>query len=92
MIGTSTPYIYKAIVDVIAGLIAGRASHAQAATSVLELSVFLALRLGTIVFTALQVRQADHLLAQTATRLRSRCSNMTRLSIDYFEKMCWLIT
>ena len=88
IIGTSTPYIYKAIVDVIAGLIAGRASHAQAATSVLELlGLFLALRLGTIVFTALQVRQADHLWLDTVSTFRQRVfENMTRLSIDYFEK------
>jgi ABC-type multidrug transport system fused ATPase/permease subunit len=88
IIGTSTPYIYKAIVDVIAGLIAGRASQAQAAASVLQLlGLFFALRLGTIVFTALQVRQADNLWLDTVSTFRQRVfDNMTRLSIDYFEK------
>jgi ABC-type multidrug transport system fused ATPase/permease subunit len=88
LIGTSTPYVYKAIVDVIAKLVAGHASHAQAAASVLRLlAIFLGLRLATIVFTALQLRQADHLWLDTVSTFRQRVfENMTRLSIDYFEK------
>jgi ABC-type multidrug transport system fused ATPase/permease subunit len=87
-IGTSTPYVYKAIVDVIAKLVAGHASHAQAVASVLRLlAIFLGLRLATIVFTALQLRQADHLWLDTVSTFRQRVfENMTRLSIDYFEK------
>ena len=88
LIGTSTPYVYKAIVDVIAKLVAGHASHSQAAASVLRLlAIFFGLRLATIVFTALQLRQADHLWLDTVSTFRQRVfENMTRLSIDYFEK------
>jgi ABC-type multidrug transport system fused ATPase/permease subunit len=88
LIGTSTPYVYKAIVDVIAKLVAGHASHAQATASVLRLlAIFFGLRLATIVFTALQLRQADHLWLDTVSTFRQRVfENMTRLSIDYFEK------
>jgi ABC-type multidrug transport system fused ATPase/permease subunit len=88
VIGTSTPYVYKAIVDVIAKLVAGHASQAQAAHTVLGLlAIFFGLRLGTILFTALQLRQADHLWLDTVSTFRQRVfENMTRLSIDYFEK------
>ena len=88
IIGTSTPYVYKAIVDVIASLVAGRSSHTQAAARVIELlMIFFGLRVGTIIFTALQVRQADHLWLDTVSTFRQRVfDNMTRLSIDYFEK------
>ena len=88
LIGTGTPYVYKAIVDVIAGLVAGQASPAQAAGSVLQLlAIFFGLRLGNIVFTALQLRQADNLWLDTVSTFRQRVfDNMTRLSIDYFEK------
>ncbi|MFL5304925.1 MAG: ABC transporter ATP-binding protein [Polyangia bacterium] len=88
VIGTSTPYVYKAIVDVIARLVAGHASPAQAAGAVGRLlAIFFGLRLATIVFTALQVRQADHLWLDTVSTFRQRVfDNMTRLSIDYFEK------
>jgi ABC-type multidrug transport system fused ATPase/permease subunit len=88
VVGTSTPYVYKAIVDVIASLVAGRSSHAQAAASVVKLlAIFFGLRLATILFTALQVRQADHLWLDTVSTFRQRVfDNMTRLSIDYFEK------
>ena len=49
LIGTTIPYLFKHIVDVAAGVIAGRLTHAQAASALLWLVLgFVALRLGLV--------------------------------------------
>jgi len=87
-IGTATPQLYKMIVDVLSGLLAGRLSHAQATHRIaLLISAFFVFRLTVVVFGALQERQADDLWLDAVSTFRQRVfDNMTRLSIDYFEK------
>lgn len=88
LLGTATPYIYKGIVDAIAGMLAGRVTHAQATWTVTVLvAVFFTLRLGVVAFGALQNKQADDLWLETVSTFRQRVfDNMTQKSIDYFEK------
>ncbi len=87
-IGTATPYIYKGIVDVISHLYSGSISYEKAvAHAGLLLALFFALRLGVVVFGALQNKQADDLWLDTVSTFRQRVfDNMTQKSIDYFEK------
>jgi ABC-type multidrug transport system fused ATPase/permease subunit len=87
-IGTATPYIYKGIVDVISQLFSEKISFESAATSVTWLLVgFFALRIGVVLFGALQNKQADDLWLDTVSTFRQRVfDNMTKKSIDYFEK------
>ncbi|QAU33968.1 ABC transporter ATP-binding protein [Janthinobacterium sp. 17J80-10] len=88
LIGTATPYLYKGIVDAIASMLAGRISHEQATWTVtLLVGLFFALRLGIVIFGALQNKQADDLWLDTVSTFRQRVfDNMTQKSIDYFEK------
>jgi ABC-type multidrug transport system fused ATPase/permease subunit len=88
LVGTTTPYVYKAIVDVIASLVAGSSSRSLAATRVLFLiALFFGLRIAMIFTMALQQRQADRLWLDTVSTFRQLVfDNITRLSIEYFEK------
>ncbi|GAB3255905.1 ABC transporter ATP-binding protein [Chitinimonas naiadis] len=88
LIGTATPYLYKAVVDVISHLLTGKLDHADASWQItLLLGVFFALRIGVVVFGALQNKQADDLWLDTVSTFRQRVfDNMTQKSIDYFEK------
>lgn len=87
-IGTATPYIYKGIVDVISQLFSEKISFDSAAASVTWLLVgFFSLRIGVVLFGALQNKQADDLWLDTVSTFRQRVfDNMTQKSIDYFEK------
>jgi ABC-type multidrug transport system fused ATPase/permease subunit len=87
-IGAGTPYLYKMIVDVITKLAYGKMAHAEAADSILKLlALFFALRVALVFFGALQDKQADDLWLDTVSTFRQRVfDNMTRMSIDYFEK------
>jgi ABC-type multidrug transport system fused ATPase/permease subunit len=87
-IGTATPYIYKGIVDVISQLFSDKITLAAATTSVTWLLVgFFALRIGVVLFGAVQNKQADDLWLDTVSTFRQRVfDNMTQKSIDYFEK------
>ncbi len=87
-ISVVTPQVYKSIVDALAGVLSGRLSHTAAAARVAGLiAAFLGLRLAIVVFSALQDQQADDLWLDTVSTFRQRVfDNMTRLSIDYFEK------
>jgi len=87
-IGVATPQLYKQIVDTLTGLLSGRYDHDQAAQRItLLIAAFFGIRLCTVVFTALQDKQADDLWLDTVSTFRQRVfDNMTRLSIDYFEK------
>lgn len=88
IIGTATPYLYKHIVDVISGLLGGAVTRAEAVRQVgILLLSFAGLRLLMIVFSALQDKQSDDLWLDTVGAFRQRVfDNMTRMSIDYFEK------
>ncbi|MFD1121406.1 ABC transporter ATP-binding protein [Methylophilus flavus] len=87
-INTATPYIYKFIVDVISRMFSGAITQAEATWSVtVLLGVFFALRLGVVIFGAIQNKQADDLWLDTVSTFRQRVfDNMTQKSIDYFEK------
>jgi len=87
-IGTATPYLYKNIVDVMSRLFAGKIGHEEASWNItILLSIFFALRLGIVVFSALQNKLADDLWLDTVSTFRQRVfDNMTHKSIDYFEK------
>jgi ABC-type multidrug transport system fused ATPase/permease subunit len=87
-IGTATPYFYKAIVDVISRMVAGKIDHDAAANSLIGILIaFFALRLGVVLFSALQNKQADDLWLDTVSTFRQRVfDNMTQKSIDYFER------
>src|SRR5450830_1684544 len=87
-INTATPYLYKSIVDIISRMLSGSIMQAEASWSVtIILGIFFALRLGVVVFSALQNKQADDLWLDTVSTFRQRVfDNMTQKSIDYFEK------
>jgi ABC-type multidrug transport system fused ATPase/permease subunit len=87
-INTATPYLYKSIVDVISRMLSGSITQAEASWSVtIILGIFFTLRLGVVVFSALQNKQADDLWLDTVSTFRQRVfDNMTQKSIDYFEK------
>jgi ABC-type multidrug transport system fused ATPase/permease subunit len=87
-IGTATPYLYKSVVDVISKLLSDQITYDTALQSVLVLlGIFFLLRLGVVVFGALQNKQADDLWLDTVSTFRQRVfDNMTQKSIDYFEK------
>jgi ABC-type multidrug transport system fused ATPase/permease subunit len=87
-IGAGTPYLYKMIVDVITKLAYGKIPYAEAADSIVKLlGLFFALRVAMVFFSALQDKQADDLWLETVSTFRQRVfDNMTRMSIDYFEK------
>jgi ABC-type multidrug transport system fused ATPase/permease subunit len=87
-IGTATPYIYKGIVDAISRLLAGTITFETASATVTWLLAgFFALRLGIVIFGAVQNKQADDLWLDTVSSFRQRVfDNMTKKSIDYFEK------
>jgi len=87
-IGAGTPYLYKMIVDVITKLAYGRIPYEEAADSIVKLlGLFFALRVALVFFSALQDKQADDLWLDTVSTFRQRVfDNMTRMSIDYFEK------
>ncbi|WP_228125180.1 ABC transporter ATP-binding protein [Candidatus Methylospira mobilis] len=87
-IGAGTPYLYKKIVDVITRLAYGRLAYDEAAETILQvLALFFFLRFALVVLGALQDKQADDLWLETVSTFRQRVfDNMTRMSIDYFEK------
>ncbi len=87
-IGTATPYLYKGIVDAISRMLTGSITQEEATWTVtLLLITFFVLRLGVVIFSALQNLQADNLWLATVSTFRQRVfDNMTQKSIDYFEK------
>jgi ABC-type multidrug transport system fused ATPase/permease subunit len=89
VIGTVTPQVYKMLVDVLSGMAAGRVSHEQGARRIAGLVLaFLVLRAAVVVFSAIQDAQADDLWLDAVSTFRQRVfDNMTRLSIDYFERV-----
>jgi ABC-type multidrug transport system fused ATPase/permease subunit len=88
LIGTATPYLYKGVVDAISRMLAGSITQEQATWTVtLLVAMFFVLRIGVVVFGAIQNKQADDLWLDTVSTFRQRVfDNMTQKSIDYFEK------
>ena len=87
-IAVGTPQLYKQVVDVLSQFLSGRIGYETASEKiVLLIGGFFVLRLAVVIFTALQDKQADDLWLDTVSTFRQRVfDNMTRLSIDYFEK------
>jgi ABC-type multidrug transport system fused ATPase/permease subunit len=87
-IGVASPQLYKFVVDIIARLISGELSQTEATHDIIVAIVaFFAIRVAVVAFTALQDKQADDLWLDTVSTFRQRVfDNMTRLSIDYFER------
>lgn len=87
-IGAGTPYIYKHIVDVIAGLVREDLNAVQAGDAITSMiAVFIAMRLAVLIFNFVQEKQSDDLWIDMVGGLRQRVfDNMTRLSIDYYER------
>ncbi len=83
-----TPYIYKAVVDVIARLGRGALSPAAATSNiVLLVSALAVLRLFLLLLSWIQEKQAGDLWLDNVGMLRQRVfENMMRLSIDYYER------
>lgn len=86
--GVAGPQLYKHVVDVIAKLLSGAVSQEEATRDIgLAIGAFLLLRVALVGFTALQDKQADDLWLDAVSTFRQRVfDNMTRLSIDYFER------
>jgi ABC-type multidrug transport system fused ATPase/permease subunit len=76
------------VVDIIARLLSGQLSQTAATHDIIVAIVaFFAIRVAVVAFTALQDKQADDLWLDTVSTFRQRVfDNMTRLSIDYFER------
>jgi ABC-type multidrug transport system fused ATPase/permease subunit len=87
-VAVATPQLYKLVVDVLSQLLSGKLGYEAARDEIVTLIVgFFVLRLAVVIFTALQDKQADDLWLDAVSTFRQRVfDNMTRLSIDYFEK------
>lgn len=87
-VGVAGPQLYKFVVDIIARLISGQLSQTEATHDIIvAIGAFFAIRVAVVAFTALQDKQADDLWLDTVSTFRQRVfDNMTRLSIDYFER------
>lgn len=87
-VGVASPQLYKFVVDIIARLISGQLSQTEATHDIIVAIVaFFGIRVAVVAFTALQDKQADDLWLDTVSTFRQRVfDNMTRLSIDYFER------
>jgi ABC-type multidrug transport system fused ATPase/permease subunit len=87
-INTATPYIFKHVVDVIARLGGGPISTRDVLSATTNLIIgFAILRLAVVALSYVQQRQADNLWLDTVSTLRQRVfDNMTRLSLDYYER------
>lgn len=87
-IGAATPYVYKYIVDVIAQLLGADLSSEHATRAVtIAITAFIASRLAVVILNFVQEKQSDDLWIDVVGTLRQRVfDNMTRLSIDYYER------
>ena len=85
---TATPYIFRSIVNTVAGLFSHRITEAQAVSSALwALGIFAAIRLLTTLFSYWQEQQSDQLWLHSISTLRRRVfETMTGLSLDYYER------
>ncbi len=74
-IGVAGPQLYKHVVDIIAGLLSGTSTQAEATHDIIVAIVaFLVLRVSVVAFTALQDKQADDLWLDTVSTFRQRVS------------------
>ena len=90
-VATVTPQVYKMIVDVLSGMLAGRLSHAEGARRVAMLvGAFFVLRLAVVVFSALQDAQADDLWLDAVSTFRQRVfDNMTGSRSTTSRRSAW---
>ena len=86
--GTAAPYLFRNIVNTVAGVLAHRIPAEVAARQALvAIVIFGALRLATVIFSYLLDKQSDSLWLNTVSTLRQRVfDNMTGLSLDYYER------
>lgn len=85
---TATPWIFRSIVNTVAGLAAHRITHDEALKgAAIAVGAFAALRLLITVFGYLQEKQSDALWLNSISTLRRRVfETMTGLSLDYYER------
>lgn len=86
--GTAVPYLFRSIVNTIAGLLSHRITpEAAARAALLAIGLFAALRAAIVIFSYVLERESDALWLNTVSTLRTRVfDNMTRLSLDYYER------
>ena len=85
---TATPYIFRDIVNTIAGLFSHRLTQAQAVhEAFIAVGLFAVIRLFVTVFGYWQEHQSDQLWLHSISTLRRRVfETMTGLSLDYYER------
>ena len=85
---TATPYVFRNIVNTIAGLFGHRLAQAQAVhDAFLAVGTFAVIRLFVTVFSYWQEHQSDQLWLHNISTLRRRVfETMTGLSLDYYER------
>ncbi|CAN7547796.1 ABC transporter ATP-binding protein [Phenylobacterium sp. LjRoot219] len=85
---TATPYIFRHIVDTVAGLHAHRVTPEQAVNAALwAVGLFALVRLFVTLGGVWQEHQSDQLWLHSISTLRRRVfETMTRLSLDFYER------
>jgi len=85
---TATPYIFRSIVNTVAGLLSHRLTQAEAVSSAIwAVGVFAVIRLFVTIFGYWQEQQSDQLWLHSISTLRRRVfETMTGLSLDYYER------
>lgn len=85
---TATPYIFRSIVNTVAGLLAHRITQAAAIhDAIWAVGIFAVIRLLTTLFGYWLEHQSDELWLHSISTLRRRVfETMTGLSLDYYER------
>ena len=85
---TATPYIFRSIVNTVAGLLSHKITQAAAIESACwAVGLFAVIRLFITVFGYWQEQQSDQLWLHSISTLRRRVfETMTGLSLDYYER------
>lgn len=85
---TATPYIFRSIVNTVAGLLSQKITQAEAITSAgWAVGLFAIIRISVTVFSYWQEHQSDQLWLHSISTLRRRVfETMTGLSLDYYER------
>jgi ABC-type multidrug transport system fused ATPase/permease subunit len=85
---TATPYIFRNIVNTVAGLLGRRIGEAEAIhAAIWAVGGFALIRLFTALFSYWQEHESDQLWLYSISTLRRRVfETMTGLSLDYYER------
>ena len=85
---TATPYIFRSIVNTVAGLIGHRVTEAQAIhDAIVAVALFAVIRLFVTISGYWQEHQSDQLWLHSISTLRRRVfETMTGLSLDFYER------